>query len=205
MKESIRHYVLDQSLPESRRTEAGNTVGYITNVLRKWKTLITTKGVLPRPNPGISSSDKRGSMRFIRANVHKLILREDALSGRTAKGFEEEYKWKFGGIPMSIQYADTAIYGRCLAKFVIQQLLSKQLKSLWLTLAFITANVTATVSLRIVEEHRTDLAKVKEMEHLDLVLSSMIEAADYTIAMALYLRFTLSLSVFCPLSVLTVH
>ena len=128
-------------------------------------------------------------MRFIRSNVHKLILREDALKGRAPQGFEEEYKWKFAEIPMSIQYADTTIYGRCLAKFVIQQLLSKQIESLWLTLAFLTANVTATVSLQIVEEHRTDLAKVKEMEHLDLVLSSMIEGADYTIAMALYLRF----------------
>ena len=85
------------------------------------------------------------------------------------------------------------IYGPCLAKYVIQQLLSKQLESLWLTLAFVISGLTATTSLQIVEEHRTDLAKVKEMENLDLVLTSMIEAADYTVAMSLYLRFGLVL------------
>merc|ERR1712194_702011 len=105
LKESIRHHVLDQSLPESRRTEPGNTMGYIQNLLRKWKTLITTKGKLPRPNPGIAADDRRANMRFLRANVHKLILREDALSGRKAPGFEEEFTWKFAEIPMSIQYA----------------------------------------------------------------------------------------------------
>ena len=129
------------------------------------------------------------NMSFIRGNAHKLMLRQQALEGREAKNFDDEYEWKFKDIPQSIQYADVTIYGPCLAKYVIQQLLSKQLESLWLTLAYITSGLAATTSLELVEEHRTDLAKVKEMEHLDLVLTSMIEAADYTIAMSLYLRY----------------
>ena len=45
----------------------------------------------------------------------------------------------------------------------------------------------ATAALQLLEDHRASLAKVKEMEHLDLVLMSMIESSNYTIAMALYL------------------
>ncbi len=37
--------------------------------------------------------------------------------------------------------------------------------------------MNASTALQIVELHRTDLAKVKEMEHLDIMLTSMIEAA----------------------------
>merc|ERR1719206_1208946 len=185
LKESIRRYVMDQSLPKSRRSTS--TVGYVRNLLANFNTLITTRGVLPRPNPGIGQKEHEKHMQFIRSNAHRLILRQQALEGREAKNFDDEDSNKFKDIPQSVQYTNMTIYGRCLAKFVIQQLLSKQLESLWLTLGFVTANVTATVSLQIVEEHRTDLAKVKEMEHLDLVLSSMIEAADYTVAMALYL------------------
>ena len=45
----------------------------------------------------------------------------------------------------------------------------------------------ATVSLQIVEEHRTDMAKVKELKHLDLVLTLTACTVDYTAVMALYL------------------
>eukprot|EP01083_Nonionella_stella_P061283 159736_1 len=192
LQESIRRYVMDRSLPEARRAET--TTGYIRNLLMNFNTLITTMGVLPRPSP-LKSLSKSASckteqhvvMRFHRASAYKLILRQQALDAREAKNFEDEYAWKFKTIPNSIQYADMVVYGPCLAEFVIQQLLSKQLESLWLSLAFIVSGMTATTSLQIIEEHRTHLAKVKEIQYLDVMLTSMIEAADYTIAMALYL------------------
>jgi len=190
LKESIRRFVMDAGLPESRRAET--TIGYMRNLFLNFNTLISTDYCVPRPNPLSGHALKGDALRlahmsFIRSNANKLILRQQALDNRQAKNFEDEYSWKFKELPQSLQYANMSIYGACLAKLVVHCLLSKQLEPLWLTLAFVVSGMTATESLQIVEEHRTDLAKVKEMEHLDLVLTSMIEAADYTIAMALYL------------------
>merc|ERR1719491_985627 len=110
---------MDQSLPESRRS--GTTVGYVRNLLANFNTLITTRGVLPRPNPGIKGSEHIKHMEFIRSNAHRLIQRQMALEGREAENFEDEYSWKFKDIPQSIEYTNMTIYGRCLGQFVIQQ------------------------------------------------------------------------------------
>eukprot|EP01083_Nonionella_stella_P038291 104186_1 len=190
-------FPLQVKFPESSRSKT--IVGYIRNLFMNFNTLITTKGVVPRPNPLRSKSkaarqndeeeEQHSIIKFVRASAYTLILRQKQLEEReaAAKRLHNEYAWKFAQIPKSIQYTDMAIYGPCLSEFVIQQLLSKQMESLWLTLAFVVSNVSATTSLQIIEDHRTDLSKVKEIGYLDVMLTSMIEAADYTIAMALYL------------------
>ena len=61
----------------------------------------------------------------------------------------------------------------------------------WLLLLFVGAG--AGMTRIIVEEHCTDMANVKEMEHLDLVFTFMIEDADYTVVMALYLARSVDL------------
>eukprot|EP01084_Bolivina_argentea_P167991 291427_1 len=185
LKESIRGFVMDESLSESLRSST--TIGYVKNLLTNFSTLITTGGVIPRPSKSDENKSQIEQMSMIRDNAYKLILRQQALSQRVGKNFADEYCWKFGDIPETIQYANMSIYGPSLSQYVVQQLLSKQLNSLWLILAFIAQGMSATNALKLLEEHRTSLAKTLKMDNLDLVLISMIESSNYTIAMALYL------------------
>eukprot|EP01083_Nonionella_stella_P211431 764500_1 len=93
----------------------------------------------------------------------------------------------FDDIPKTIQYADSHIFGEPLFKFVVQQLLSKQTTALWRLLAYISMQLPTVHAISLLNEHQSDLAKCKKMEHLELVCTSIIQAAAYPIGTALHL------------------
>ena len=100
---------------------------------------------------------------------------------------EEEEEWEFDDIPLEIQYCDTSIYGEALWEFVMQQLLTKQMKSLWLLLAYFSMEIPTIKAIELLQTHIADIAKVKNMDNLELVCSAVIENSHYPIATALHL------------------
>lgn len=93
----------------------------------------------------------------------------------------------FADIPISIQYCDTSIYGVSLWEFVMQQLLTKQTYALWLLLAYFSMEIPTITAIELLQAHIADIAKVKDLEHLELVCSAVIENSEYPIATALHL------------------
>jgi len=65
--------------------------------------------------------------------------------------------------------------------------MSKQLVSLWNLLSYISQQLPSHKSLRLLNDHRADLTKVKDMNNLHNVCLAMIESSKYSIAMCLYL------------------
>ena len=90
-------------------------------------------------------------------------------------------------IPLEIEYCDTSVYGVSLWEFVMQQLLTKQMKSLWLLLAYFSMEVPTVKAIELLQTHIADIAKVKDMENLELVCSAVIENSHFPIATALHL------------------
>ena len=69
----------------------------------------------------------------------------------------------------------------------MQQLLTKQTYALWLLLAYFSMEIPTIKAIELLQAHIADIAKVKELEHLELVCSAIIENSDYPIATALHL------------------
>eukprot|EP01084_Bolivina_argentea_P089265 161095_1 len=126
-------------------------------------------------------------MNMIRSNAWKLILKQQTLDSRQGKNLEDNYEWKFDNIPRLVQYANMNIYGESLYIFVTQQLQTKQWDVLWLLLAFIASSMDTTKSLELLNKNSDILCKVKDITHLDVLCTSMIESSDFAIAMSLYL------------------
>eukprot|EP01083_Nonionella_stella_P080159 220125_1 len=217
MKESCRRYVLDDTLAETNR--ANTTRGYIKNLLMHFNSLISIKCVVPKPQYPVKKTNnlkklnvnaismkthnpkknkektkKTALLRIAMArdNAYKLIERQRTLHARVAKNFDEDYQWKFEEVPRPIQYANMKIYGESLYVFVTKQLQTKQWDGLWLLLAFIASTMDTATSLQLLRMNSGILCKVKEIAHLDILGASMIESADFTIAMALYLSAFMS-------------
>ena len=100
---------------------------------------------------------------------------------------DEDEEWEFDDIPREIQYCDTSVYGESLWEFVMQQLLTKQIKSLWLLLAYFSMEIPTIKAIELLQTHIADIAKVKDMDNLELVCSAVIENSHYPIATALHL------------------
>merc|ERR1719242_857157 len=102
---------------------------------------------------------------------------------------------EFDSIPLEIQYCDSIVYGVALWEFVMQQLLTKQTYALWLLLAYFSKEIPTITVIDLMQAHIADIAKVKDLEHLELVCSSVIANSEYPIATALHLsRFVTDLA-----------
>ncbi|ETO22319.1 potassium ion channel Yvc1 [Reticulomyxa filosa] len=89
-------------------------------------------------------------------------------------------------IPRILRDVDIYTYGKSLYYFIVHQLTVKDRDSLWNYLNYLASCLPNVVAVRLLEENRAQLAKLK-MERLDELCQTMIQASEFPAAMSLYL------------------
>ena len=175
---------LKKSMDEIDKTD----YDHITNLLENYDLLITVEKHhrLPRPFQRQHDMNKNNEeiekerLRYNRAHVHQLRMRFD-------KSHVE--RRKSADFPKLLKFTNMMVYGRSLATYVIYQLAAKQSDGLWRILAYILQQVPTATAIALLNQYKTKLIKVQDVDNLDLVMSSVIQSSTYTVACSLYLRF----------------
>ena len=189
--EGIRKYVCEEHLGNPSTT----TVDYVWNLLSNYNSLINVSQIsIKLLRPHISDSIINDYIDVERSHALNIINNEQISLDFSKEIMVSDYDWNEETIPYVLRYSNP-IYYINLWKFVNYQLLSKQTKSLWLLLGFITKNLPTINAVALIEQHKGDLAKCNDLRNLDNVLMGMIETSSYPIATALLLSsFMLQLS-----------
>eukprot|EP01084_Bolivina_argentea_P005268 9958_1 len=181
LKESIRRYVLNETLRRNEKDDVRTVYNYVTDLLENYDLLITVEKhrALPKPFENENTDEiNRQIIQLNRTHIHQIRMRWDKSKKKRNKSSD---------FPKSIKFCNTMIYGKSLATFIIYQLSAKQSDALWLVLAFILQQMATTSAIKILEKYKITLLKVQDVDNLDRVLSSVVQSSTYTVATALYL------------------
>ena len=179
LKESIRHYALSETLKNKEKESMTPSIhDYVVCCLDNYDLLITVgkHHKLPKPFEGLTIDEiNQELIKLNRTHIHQQRMR------KRSKPLD---------FPKALQRANLLIYGESLASFVLHQLSTRQSNSLWQILAFILQSIPTATAISLLNTYQHMMVKVQDVNHLDLALSAIIQSATYSVATALYLRYT---------------
>ena len=207
LKESIRKFVLYETIPSERRKHDQE---YVNHLIEHDNVAITLRGVSKTPlcsgneddlkelssvdhdeivykaynRKAYNLKDEQNGTIYLGVHINRLIEKE---THEKDKDDEDPFKT----IPCEIKTADMLVYGVSLAQFVIFQLTRTKLDALWLVLRYILNEVRSLDAVRILmyKDNWRNLLRMNDTSDLDSLLLSILQSSSHSAATALYFRY----------------